>query len=149
MDQHTKHTDPLDEEHERLSKEREAREEAHDRKRKEHEVEEMRLESRFTSETAGDRGSTFEIVNDVGREGPIVVKLTEAVTHKRFMTSMPKGDELPTPEAQTHYVASALLYPDKDVALAIFRRRPQLLTRCVSAVISLHGAKDRDTKGKF
>jgi hypothetical protein len=104
------------------------------------ELEVLELEERFEKEL-GPRGSFFEVVETV--DGPIVLKLGEAVLHTRFAESKV------TPNDIHDYVFPCVAYPTKEKFLEIVGRRPGLALRCANALATLYGAKANAEAGKF
>ncbi len=130
-----------------LAKLREAKAAREDARAKEAEARELlslQLEERYEAEL-GPRGSMFEIVATL--EGPIVVRLGEAVLFKKFKAAY-AGDKEPTLEDQHSYVYPCVVYPDKAKFLEIIERRPALLGVCANAAATLHLAKEVDARGK-
>lgn len=135
----------LDEKIARLEASELGRTDALEKTRKLFRAQELELKERFSTE-CGVQGQEFEIVMTV--EGPVAVKRTDMVMHKQFMASF-KGEELPSYEAQSRYVSPALLFPEKEKALDLFKRRPAIVSRCVRAILALHGERDAATEGKY
>lgn len=104
------------------------------------EAEVLELESRFESEL-GERGAAFEIVTSA--DGPIVVKLPEAVLTTRFLDSKVTA-------ADVHdFVMPCVVHPSKDDYRAIVAKRPLVANRCATALLSLAGAKKESDAGKY
>lgn len=89
----------------------------------------------------GPRGHYFELVETV--EGPIAVKLGEAVLHTRFIASKAADTDV------HEYVFPCVVHPSKDEYLAIVARRPGIQNRVAHALMTLFGAKATDDAGKF
>jgi hypothetical protein len=104
------------------------------------ELEVLELETRLEKEL-GPRGAYFEIVETL--EGPIAVKLGEAVLHTRFQASKIQ-------DADVHeYVFPSVVHPTKEKYLEIVGRRPGVALRCANALATLYGAKANADAGKF
>lgn len=100
----------------------------------------LELESKLSAEL-GERGVHFEIVETV--EGPVAVKLGEAVLHQRFQNSK-------VTETDIHdYVFPCVVYPTQPAYLELVGRRPVIAVRCANALAGLFGAKAADAEGKF
>lgn len=98
------------------------------------------LEARLEKEL-GPRGEQFEIVDTV--EGPIAVKLGEAILYTRFSGSK-------VTESDVHdFVFPCLVHPDPAKYLELVGRRPHLAVRCASALAALFGAKSDADTSKF
>jgi hypothetical protein len=100
----------------------------------------LELEEKLEAEH-GARGVMFEIVDTV--EGPIAVKLGEAVLHTRFQQSKMTDAEL------DEYVRPCVVHPSKEKYLEIVGRRPAIALRCASALATLFGVKADVDSGKF
>jgi hypothetical protein len=129
---------------ERLLRARAEREEAARSEREAHELVVLELEDRFSSEL-GKRGSAFELVNEENScgEGPIVVKAGDTVAHKAWMAKAGA-----TIEDQFAYAVPWVIYPERELASALFLRRPQLLSRVVIALNQLYGQSHSVLLGK-
>ncbi|MBX3218919.1 MAG: hypothetical protein KF795_00285 [Labilithrix sp.] len=104
------------------------------------ELEVLELDGRLEQEL-GPRGAYFEIVETL--EGPIAVKLGEAVLHTRFQASKIQ-------DADVHeYVFPNVVHPSKEKYLEIVGRRPGVALRCANALATLYGAKANGEAGKF
>lgn len=90
----------------------------------------------------GARGVGFEIVETV--EGPVAVKLGEAVLHTRFQSAKDI-----TESAIHEYVFPCVVHPTQAKYLEIVGRRPGIGLRCASALASLFGAKAASDSGKY
>lgn len=128
---------------ERLAKARDAKakkEKAEAEAAEARELEVLELEASLEKEY-GPRGTGFEIVETV--EGPIAMKLGEAVLHTRFAGS--KVDE----PAIHEYVFPCVVHPAKERYAEIVARRPGIGLRCANALATLFGAKANADAGKF
>ncbi len=105
------------------------------------ELEVLELEAKLEGEL-GPRGAFFEIVETL--EGPIAVKLGEAVLHTRF-----QGAKDITDTVLHDYVFPCVVHPAKEKYLEAVGRRPAIALRCASALATLYGLKASDTAGKF
>ncbi len=105
------------------------------------ELEVLELEAKLEGEL-GPRGAFFEIVETL--EGPVAVKLGEAVLHTRF-----QGAKDITDTVLHDYVFPNVVAPAKEKYLEIVGRRPAIALRCASALATLYGLKANDTAGKF
>ncbi len=105
------------------------------------ELEVLELEAKLEGEL-GPRGAFFEIVETL--EGPVAVKLGEAVLHTRF-----QGAKDITDTVLHDYVFPNVVSPAKEKYLEIVGRRPAIALRCASALATLYGLKANDTAGKF
>lgn len=105
------------------------------------ELEVLELEVKLEAEL-GPRGAFFEIVSTL--EGPIAVKLGEAVLHTRFQAAKDITDTV-----LHDYVFPNVVHPSKEKYLEIVGRRPALALRCASALATLYGLKANDDAGKF
>ncbi len=104
------------------------------------EAEVLELESRFEGDL-GERGAAFEIVTSA--DGPIVLKLPEAVLTTRFLESKVTA-------ADVHdFVMPCVVHPSKDDYRAIIAKRPLVANRCATALLSLAGAKKESDAGKY
>lgn len=102
----------------------------------------LELEEKF-SEELGDRGVHFEIVDlsDLLEE-PIVLKLGEPVSWKKFTASkMGEGDVF-------DFVSPSVVYPKPDKFTAIVGARPHIGIRCAEALSLLFGVKNKEQAGK-
>ncbi len=104
------------------------------------ELESLELEEKYDKEL-GPRGAFFEIVDTI--EGPIVLKLGEAVLHTRFSESKVTAADI------HEYVYPCVVHPTKEKYLEIVGRRPALALRCANALATLYGAKANADAGKF
>jgi hypothetical protein len=130
---------------EKLAAARKAKEErdaARAAKREEAELAVLELEAKYEKEL-GPRGVDFEIVDTV--EGPIVVKLGEAVLHTRFQS---KGDKY-TDADVFDYVDPCVVHPSKEKFREMIGRKPVFAVRCASALATLFGAKSDEDNSKF
>lgn len=104
------------------------------------ELEVLELEEKLES-MYGPRGQAFEIVETI--DGPIAVKLGEAVLHTRFQASKVSDTDI------NDYVFPCVVHPPRETYLALVAKRPGLGLRCASALATLFGAKDARDAGKF
>ena len=105
------------------------------------ELESLELEAKLEKEL-GPRGVSFEMIDTV--EGPVAVKLGEAVLHTRFQSSKDIND------AAIHdYVFPNVAHPSKEKYLEIVARRPGIALRCAGALATLYGVKASNDAGKF
>lgn len=94
----------------------------------------------------GKLGEGFAIV-DGGAEGPIAVKLGEAVLYKAFHASIDKakakgqGDGI-TPEVCHVFVAPCVVHPTREEFNAIVLRRQGLVFACANALEGLYGKNE-------
>lgn len=116
---------------------KEKREEARDDAAGARELEALELEERFEKEL-GPRGSMFEIVETI--DGPIVVKLGEAVLFKKFKASL-GGD--PSLEEMHQFVWPCVVHPTVDKFNERTSLRPGLLVMCTDALVGLFAGKER------
>lgn len=105
------------------------------------ELEMLDLEAKLEKEH-GPRGKFFEILDTV--EGPIAVKLGEAVLHTRFQGAKDLNEN-----AIHDYVFPCVVHPAKEKYLEIIGRRPGIALRCASALATLFGVKANDDAGKY
>jgi len=104
------------------------------------ELETLDLEEKLEA-THGPRGVSFELVETV--EGPIAVRLGEAILHTRFQASK-------MTDADIHeYVYPCIVHPSKEKYAEYVSRRPAIGLRCASALATLFGAKARVVEGEF
>lgn len=128
---------------ENLQKLRDAKAKLEEQKRaKALELEEktLELELKYESEL-GPRGVFFEVVDTI--EGPVVIKLGEAILHKRFSESKV------TPTDVHDYVTPCVVHPSREEYLQLVDRRPAIEMRCATALAALYGAKRQADEGKF
>ncbi len=105
------------------------------------ELEVLELEAKLEADL-GPRGAYFEIVETL--EGPVAVKLGEAVLHTRF-----QGAKDITDTVLHDYVFPNVVHPAKEKYLEIVGRRPAIALRCASALATLFGLKANADAGKF
>lgn len=126
----------------KLQDEKAAREEQRRKAKVKRDLLVLELESKYESDL-GPRGQGFEIVAENHPEGPIVVKLAEAVAHKKLTSSKLLMEDV------EHYVLPCVVYPERDRYLQIVGSRPEIRNRCANALFTLQGAKTEADAGKF
>lgn len=104
------------------------------------ELEILELEAKLEGEL-GPRGEAFEIVETV--EGPIAIKLGEAVLYQRFQAS--KFTEADTND----FVFSCVVHPSQAKYQEIVGKRPGIAGRCALALGSLFGVRREADAKKF
>jgi hypothetical protein len=119
---------------------KEAREAARAAEAAARELEVLELEEKLEKEL-GPRGVYFEIVETL--EGPVAVKLGEAVLHTRFQASKVTDQDM------HEYVFPNVVHPAKEKYLEAVGRRPGIALRCANALATLYGAKANTEAGKF
>jgi hypothetical protein len=100
----------------------------------------LELEERLEKEH-GARGAFFEMFDTV--EGPVAVKLGEAVLHTRFQASKMEPSDL------HDYVHPCVVHPSKEKYVEIVDRRPAIAQRAALALATLYGVKANEDAGKF
>lgn len=113
----------------------------------EEDLEWAELRERFEAEL-GPQGVAFEMIDaSPVNEGIFVVKLGEAVLHKRFEATQSKGKT--TPEDFADFARPCIVHPSADAFNVAIGRRPEIVARCVAALLTLYGANRGDTRGKY
>ena len=102
----------------------------------------LELEEKFTKEL-GPRGTQFEIIDTP--EGPIVVRLGEAVLFKRMRD---KPGEANSEDLQ-NFVSPCVVHPDKAAFSAMIEKRFGVLMRCSAALITLYSGAAAARAGEF
>jgi hypothetical protein len=93
----------------------------------------------------GRRGEAFELV-DGGPEGPIALKLGEAVLYKKYKAAVAR--EKDTDEDLMAFVAPCVVVPEAARFHEIVFARKHLLTKCGDALLKLYGAWEDKSRGK-
>jgi hypothetical protein len=137
-------TETLDDKRKRLIEARAKLEEALLEKAKAREVEALELELSLSTKL-GPRGEAWDML--ATSEGPIAVKLGEAVLYKKLRACY-KGTNEPTLEDLESFVLPSLVSPSRDRFLEIVDKRPAVYLALSSLLADLYVAKERDTRGK-
>jgi hypothetical protein len=106
------------------------------------ELEALELEERFEQEL-GPIHKAFDIVRTI--EGPIVLKLGEAVLFKTFKS---KFKPEPSLEDMHQFVHPCVAHPAKDKFLDWTGRYAALLVTCANTLTTLYQGGEIDTQGK-
>lgn len=108
-------------------------------------LETLELEERFESELGGPIKKYFDILET--SEGPVVLKLGEAVLFKTFKGKLASKSDASLEDMHA-FVFPCVVHPSKDRFLEITGRFPGFLVLCMSALLALYQGGELSTQGK-
>jgi hypothetical protein len=120
------------------------RDQAREQEVKARKLEALELEEKYEAEL-GPIKKCFDIVETI--EGPIVLRLGEAVLFKTFKSKF-HGDKEPSLEDMHAFVYPCVVHPSADKFLERAGRFPALLVACAGALTALFTGTELDTRGK-